>query len=144
LTPEFNFLCANASKDLLLLLRESWDTYASQLEPRDSRLNKALSAMRVLCTDGQMRHLDQTVLPREVLIAAGPNLFFIDIPDAVDLRWDKLKHLGVLCSRSMTLYRRQLRVLAKLPVNGATTKASTEASYSGLQSSMSGPSAKVQ
>lgn len=144
LTPEFSFLYANASKDLLLLLRESWNTYASQLEPTDSRLNKALSEMKVLCTDGQMHHLDQTVLPREVLIAAGPNLFFVDIPDAVDSRWDKLAHLGVLCSRSVTLYRRQLKALALLPVNDTTTKAATEAAYAGLQSSMSGPSVRVK
>jgi hypothetical protein len=32
LTPEFSFLYANAGIDLLLLLRESWDIYASQLE----------------------------------------------------------------------------------------------------------------
>lgn len=145
LTPEFEFLCANASKDLLLLLRESWDTYAFQLEPTDSRLNMSLSEMRVLCTDGQMHCLDQTVLPRELLKSAGPNLFFVDIPDAVDLRWNKLTHLGVLCSRTVTLYRRQLKALALLPVNDSTTiKAATEAAYTGLQSSMSGPSARVK
>jgi hypothetical protein len=144
LTSEFRFLSANASKDLLLLLRESWDTYASQLEPMDSRLNKALSEMKVLCTDGQMHHLGQTVLPREVLIAAGPNLFFVDIPDADDHRWKKLTHLGVLCSRSVTLYRRQLKALARLPVNDTTTKSSTEAAYAGLQSSMSRTSVRVK
>jgi hypothetical protein len=92
-----------------------------------------------------MHRLDQTVLPRELLKSAGPNLFFVDIPDAVDLRWNKLTHLGVLCSRSVTLYRRQLKALALLPVNDSTTtKAATEAAYAGLQSSMSGPSVRVK
>jgi hypothetical protein len=91
-----------------------------------------------------MHHLDQTVLPREVLIASGPNLFFVDIPDAVDPRWNKLAHLGVLCSRSITLYQRQLKALALIPVNNTTTKAATKAAYAGLQSSMSGPNFKLK
>jgi hypothetical protein len=139
LTPEFNFLKANAAKDLLLLLRDHWDKYASQLDShrsKTSKLKTAVSEMNVDCTDGLSRRLDKTVLPLGALKVAGPNLPFIDIPEPNDRRWLKFSTFGVLTDLSTGFYLRQLKALAALPVTDSTSKLAVRAVYTGLESSI--------
>lgn len=143
LTKEFYFLCTHASRELLVFLRDDWKFYALDLESTDSALNKRLSGMEVRRIDGAIRPLDQTMLPRDTLMAAAPNIVPLDIPDGAGPRWNKLAHLGVLCSRTLTLYRRQLRRLSYLNVVDTTT-AAADAAYAGLQSSLSGVNAQVK
>ena len=144
LTPEFTFLKANAGKDLLLLLRDSWEFYASQLEHSDSVLKNALKEMNVVCTDEQLRPLSETILPREPLRAAAPNLPFIDIPDPDNTGWNKLAVFGVLTWKSSTLYLRELKALALLPVDNTTTRPAADAVYAGIQSSLSDPDIQIK
>ena len=147
LTPEFNFLKTTAPKDLLLLLRDHWDNYDSQLDSRNSRnsnLRSAISAMNVDCTDSLPRRLNTTVLPLATLKAIGPNLSFIDIPEPNNPGWLNLSNFGVLTSLSTEFYLRQLKALAAFPVTDGTSKLAVEGLYRGLESSMALPSTMVQ
>jgi len=137
LTPEFEFLKAHAVEDLLLLLRDNWDHYASHFNSHNrnsSRLKKAISEMRVQCIDGLSRRLDQTVLPLEALKLAGQNLVFIDIPEPNDTRWLKLSTFDVLTNLSTEFYFRKLKALAAHPVTNSTSKLAVEAIYTELGS----------
>ncbi|KAN0099174.1 hypothetical protein V8E51_012949 [Hyaloscypha variabilis] len=144
LTPEFNFLKANASKDLLILLRDNWGFYAPQLQRSESALNVALKEMNVVCIDGRLRPLRKTILPRQSLKVAAPNLPFVDIPDPENTHWNHLAIFGVLTRENTTLYQRELKALAVLPVNNMRTRPAVEAVYAGLQSSLSGPNNQIR
>lgn len=132
LSPEFVFLKAHAMEDLLLLLRDNWDHYASNLSSRNrntSRLKEAISEIMVPCINGPSRRLDQTVLPLEVLKLAGPDLAFVNIPDPNDIRWLKFSTFGVLTGLSAEFYLRELKALAAHPVTDGTSESAVEAIY---------------
>jgi hypothetical protein len=95
--------------------------------------------MTVVCIDGQLRPLRETILPRQSLKVAAPNLPFVDIPNPENARWNELAIFGVITRENSTLYQRELKALALLPVNNMTTRPAVEAVYAGLQSSLSGP-----
>jgi hypothetical protein len=100
--------------------------------------------MSVVCIDGQLRPLGNTILPRESLKVAAPHLPFVDIPDPDNTRWNKLALFGVLIRESSTLYLCELKALALLPVHSTMTRAAVDAVYAGLQSSLSGPDSQIR
>src|ERR1019366_9676877 len=130
--PEFDFLKAHAVEDLLLLLRDNWDHYASHLHSHNhntSRLKKAISEMTVHCINGLSWRLDQTVLPRESLKLAGPDLVFVNIPEPNDIRWLRFSNFGVLTNLSTEFYLRELKALAAHPVTDSTSTSAVEVIY---------------
>ena len=131
LTTEFKFLRSNAGVDLLLLLRDNWDSYSAQLKHRG--LITAISEMLVDCTDGLPRPLNETALPRDMLETYGPDLPFIQVPEPNDDRWRKLSFFGVLVKPSDMFYLRQLKALASRPDTEAVAKSSAQRVYTVLQ-----------
>jgi len=110
LTTEFKFLRDYAAVDLLLLLRDNWDSYSIQLKLK--QLIGAISEMVVDCTDGRRRRLDETALPRGTLESSGPDLPFIKVPEPNDDCWQKFSLFGLLVKESDTFYLRELKALA--------------------------------
>ncbi|KAH9203865.1 hypothetical protein DL95DRAFT_499939 [Leptodontidium sp. 2 PMI_412] len=137
LSPEFKFFKIHAVEDLLLLLRNNWDHYASEFGSRgheNSRLKKAILEMRVPCTNGLCLRLDQTVLPRRSLKLAGPDLTFVNIPEPSDTRWLKFSAFGVVTMLSTKLYILELKALSVRPVTDKTPITAVEAIYAELGS----------
>ncbi|PVH86308.1 hypothetical protein DL98DRAFT_650337 [Cadophora sp. DSE1049] len=135
LSPEFQFLKAHAMEDLLILLRDNWDHYARDFVSGGfgtSRLKRAISEMRVPCTNGLSLRLDQTVIPRRSLKLAGPNLTFVDVPEPSDSRWLKVSTFGVLIMMSAEFYIRELKALSVLPVTDRNSTIAVEAIYTEL------------
>jgi hypothetical protein len=122
MTPEFKFLTTNNTKDLLLLLRDNWDYYASQIyKPikfagfsTRRTVMKELSEMKVKCTDRSYHPLGQTVLPLADLETVASYLPFIEIPFPADPRWLEFAALGLLTEESLELYLRQLKAMTTI------------------------------
>jgi hypothetical protein len=122
MTPEFKFLMTNNTEDLLLLLRDNWHHYKSQIyEPirfagfsTKRTVMKELSEMKVKCTDGSYHPLGQTVLPLADLKTVASYLPFIKIPSPADPRWLEFAALGLLTEESLGLYLRQLKAMTTI------------------------------
>lgn len=122
MTPEFKFLTTNNTEDLLLLLRDNWYHYTTQIyEPikilgfstRRTAM-KELSEMKVKCTDRSYHPLGQTVLPLADLKTVASYLPFIEIPFPADPRWLEFAALGLLTEESLELYLRQLKAMTTI------------------------------
>jgi hypothetical protein len=122
MTPEFKFLMTNNTEDLLVLLRDNWHHYKSQIyEPirfagfsTRRTVMKELSEMKVKCTDGSYHPLGQTVLPLADLKTVASYLPFIKIPSPADPRWLDFAALGLLTEENLELYLRQLKAMTTI------------------------------
>jgi hypothetical protein len=133
LTLEFKFLAANATNDLLLLLRDHWGRYSGQIE-NSRTLKAAISELMVNCKDGASRRLNQTAIPYSWMMLWGPHVPFIEIPDPrTDSRWFKFSVFGLLVNNSTEFYLRELKAFAALPVTVSTSKSAVQAVYIRLE-----------
>ena len=122
MTPEFKFLTTINTEDMLLLLRDNWGHYTSQIyEPikfagfsTRRTVMKELSEMKVKCTDGSYHPLGQTVLPLAHLKTVASYLPFIEISFPDNPRWLEFAALGLLTEESLELYLRQLKAMTAI------------------------------
>jgi len=119
ITQESRYFTTKAHLDLLLLLRDNWSHYCSQLWDMtpgaissQSTALKELSFMKVKCTDGKFYTLRETVLPLQRLKQAGSYLPFLDIPNPEDRNWANFQWLGVITQESLEFYFRQLKAIS--------------------------------
>lgn len=120
LTKEFEFFTTKAMDDLLLLFRDNWRHYSSQIHESVclalftpwTTVKHEVSKIVVKCTDGVPRPLRETILPLPHLKALGSYLPFLDIPLPTDPRWLKFETLGVITEENLDLYLRQLKAMA--------------------------------
>jgi hypothetical protein len=113
---------SNETEELLLVLRNNWAHYLPQLQKhlsgstqdKPQTILQEILETEVACTDGSLWPLRQTVLPLDELKQIGTELPFLDIPDPEDQRWLEFSKFGVITTKNMQLYLRQLQATAKL------------------------------
>jgi hypothetical protein len=143
ITDEFRYFTTKATAALLLLLRDNWGHYSSQLSTQVSKgLSRKtgmeeLSEIKVKCTDGKFHTLNQTVLPLQILKRVGSDLPFLDIPDPGDKRWLQFAELDVITQLNVKLYLRHLRAISSARFSysrSQVTKSSMQELYRLIQS----------
>jgi hypothetical protein len=155
-TNEFEFFAAHAVTDLLLLLRNFWNYYKPYIMKENrgheseqsnqetdsdeesianmtSSLCQRLSKVKVKCTDGRFRKLDETVLPCKSLKSVEGLLPFIDVPDPNNKRWRKFRVFGVLVEKDLKFYLRYLKALAALSNTSKVQESDIREIYKNIQ-----------
>jgi hypothetical protein len=92
LSEDFEWLLMHRpSAEFLVLLRDQWHIYASNISRKPIR--ERLSFTGVKCRDGIIRQAGKTHLPTDELVAAAKGCIdFVDVPNPQDKRWILLFH----------------------------------------------------
>jgi hypothetical protein len=126
--PDMEYLIDSTDYlDVLLFLRQYWDTVARWVVPGDAedrfsdsehsrrQVRERIGRMKVRCHGEKIVELSRTALsPSQDLTAENNFQYVLDIPDNEDPRWQLLRHFGAGEKRSLRKYVGYLQDLVNI------------------------------
>jgi hypothetical protein len=126
IATDFKVLAKEDPKQLLLVLREHWQSYVELFLPSRSQdrsyddakviLRAKLAAILVPCIGGHMKPLGLTTLPAVKTLLMGVEVGnFLDLIEPEDYRWNFLINFGVIVRPGVEQFVRYLKEVKKTP-----------------------------